>query len=319
MWNTDIPDISRRRMTLTEFLRVKSPLMLDSAMGTELQRLGVDTGLPLWSARALMTSPHVVRNIHYFNLLAGADIITTNTFRTNMRALDKAGAGERWEELNLRAIGLALEARERYRSDRPVLIAGGLAPVEDCYSPGLVPDDDALYQEHSMQAGLLARGGVDMLLVETMTDVREAVAAARACSETGMEFAVSFVCGPDNRLLSGAALDEAVDAVSPYGPSALLINCVPADRILAGLCELARCTSAVIGCYANTGDPVQVPESEIKRDFTELDFAGLAPKWRDAGAGIIGGCCGTTPLYIRTMNNVLYPDTGYPDALPQQS
>ncbi|MDX9757744.1 MAG: homocysteine S-methyltransferase family protein [Bacteroidota bacterium] len=296
-------------MLLSEFLAQRSPLIMDGATGTELLRAGIELPAPLWSATALLRAPHVVRNIHYHYLHAGADIITTNTFRSNLRALRKAGMEDRWEEVNLRAVQLAFEARERYRPARPVLIAGGLAPVEDCYRPEDVPPRDELREEHHHQAGLLATFGVDILLVETMMTIREAEAAAEACARTGKEFMVSFVTDATGRLLSGEAINDAVHAVLPFAPTALLVNCVAASDMRTAFRALRASTTLPVGCYANTGNPDSVEDTDIRRDTDIAGFVEASRGWVDDGARLIGGCCGTTPEYIEALTRRHVPET----------
>ena len=292
--------------TLPELLSSRQPVLLDGGMGTELHRMGVDISLPLWSAHALITAPHVVRNIHFWYLHAGADVITTNTFRTNIRALRNAGIGERWEELNLRAVQLAFEARERYRIVRPVAIAGSIAPVEDCYSPWLVPEDALLEDEHRAQAALLAGMGVDVLLAETMNTIREGVAAARACAATGKDFAVSWICDAEGRLLSGEALQDAAMAVLPFDPAAIFVNCVPVTHMHVSLSTLMQTVARPVGCYANTGTPTR-DGVDIRHDTSPEGYAAIAMSWAEAGARLIGGCCGTTPEHIAMICDLVRP------------
>ena len=288
-------------MTLTELLGQKRLLILDGAMGTELHRQGVDTGLPLWSANALGQAPHVVRNIHYFYLHAGADILTTNTFRTNLRTLRRRGMEDRWEELNLKAVEFAFEARDRYRSDRPVLIAAGLAPVEDCYSPELVPSGQQLREEHGRQAELLAHAGADFFLIETMLDIREAVIAAQACADTSKQFAVSFVTDNSSKLLSGETLSDAVSAVEALSPAALLVNCVSARHIVHVFEMLKSAATVPVGAYANTGTPEPGEQASLNVESDPEHFLSETEKLVTAGAALVGGCCGTTPDYIRAI------------------
>lgn len=296
-------------MQLTELLAQKHILILDGAMGTELQRLGAGGEVPLWSAAPLLRAPHVVRNIHFAYLHAGADILTTNTFRTNIRTLRRAGMEDRWEELNMRAMQLALEARERYIPSRPVLIAGGLAPVEDCYSPDLVPSDAELAGEHARQAELLAMLRVDFLLVETMLTEREAVIATRAAAATGKEVATSFVCGTDGNLLSGENLEHAAQAVADAGASLLMINCVSAKHIVEPLKRLRAAVDVPIGCYANIGSPAEIADEELNSDVDVEGFASASIDWVSAGARVIGGCCGSTPEHIAALTRLHSPAT----------
>jgi homocysteine S-methyltransferase len=295
-------------------------------MGTELARRGIDTGLPLWSANALLSAPVVVEQIHRDYIAAGAQVITTDTFRTNIRTLARAGMLERARELTFKAVELARRARvlaraepdETDASQQPsqgvahrgrVMIAGSIAPVEDCYSPELVPyDESVLLAEHTELARNLADAGCDLLLIETMNTVCEATAAARAAAATGLPTWVSFMLGPDNRLLSGEALDVAVRAVLAFRPRALLLNCLPVAQVNSALDALRDAINAAhhspsaikIGVYANAGHVGEQGWS-MEHGVTPHAYAAAAVQWREAGADIIGGCCGTGPEHIRAL------------------
>ncbi|MGI0147927.1 MAG: homocysteine S-methyltransferase family protein, partial [Thermoplasmata archaeon] len=213
--------MSNRAARVRERLASDPPLLLDAAMGTELQRRGADTRLPLWSARSLLGRPDLISEIHREEAAAGADVVTANTFRTHRRILEKAGLGARSLELTSLAVRLAREAAEE--SGREVFVAGSLAPLEDCYRPDLVPEDAALEREHSEQAESLAEAGVDLILCETHNTVRELVAAARAAKGSAMPFAASMVTNGEGRLLSGETIEDAVRGLTPLEPDALSI------------------------------------------------------------------------------------------------
>jgi homocysteine S-methyltransferase len=288
-------------MTLVEHLQISRPLLLDGATGTELHRRGVDTSLPLWSAKALLDAPDVMREIHREYVAAGADILTANTFRTCRRTLAGAGLGDRAAELTALAVQIAREAAEG-----KAFVVGSQPPLEDCYSPELCPDDAALAEEHAEMAANLATAGVDAILAETHNTIREGVAATRAAIATGLPALVSFVCGNDARLLSGESLSDAVRAVVPFQPAAILVNCVPADGVVRLLQEIQRTAPGVpCGAYANIGrpDPVQ---GWVNTDAQSPEcYAECAAQWLAAGATIIGGCCGTTPAHVRRMRELL--------------
>ncbi len=181
-------------------------------------------------------------------------------------------------------------------------IAGSQAPLEDCYRPQDVPDDLALLREHREMAQNLHAAGVDLILVETQNTVREAAAATKAATETDLPVFVSFVCGLDARLRSGEALKEAVAAVRPFHPAAVLVNCLPASAVPQALAELrSLLPETPLGVYANVGyydetrgwvsTPMEQPET----------YAREAAGWREQGAKLLGGCCGTTPEHIRQI------------------
>jgi S-methylmethionine-dependent homocysteine/selenocysteine methylase len=277
--------------------------LLDGATGTELDRRGVRTTLPLWSALGLIEAPHVVRAIHEDYVRAGADVLTANTFRTTGRTLAKAGrpAGEA-AVLTNQAVQMARAAATL----RPgTLVAGSLAPLEDCYSPWLSPPFDVALAEHRVQARLLAEAGVDFLIIETMPCAAEAEAALIAAREIDLETTIGFVLGDDGRLLSGERLTDAVGRVAPHGPTAILVNCSPARVIELAIGDLRALTPLPIGGYANLGVAEATVGWEADDSVDGSSYAALVALWLDGGAQIVGGCCGTRPEHIAAVRALL--------------
>ncbi len=290
---------------LLQMLTKKHLLILDGAMGTELQRRDVDTGLPLWSANALIAHPEVVLQIHKDYIAAGADIITTNTFRTTRRTLRRANLPDRSMQLTANAVELAQRARESF-PNREVLIAGSIAPLEDCYRPDLVPSDEELREEHTELAERLANADVDFIMLETMNTIREAYAACSAATSTGKEVVVSFICNKEGNLYSGEQLAEAITTITELRPAAFSLNCVSPRYLEPAITNLKAHTNLPFGVYGNVG----LPESEQRgweftHDILEDEYADYARQWHRSGASIIGGCCGTTPEYIGAIVNAL--------------
>ena len=254
------------------------PILLDGATGTELNRRGVDTGLPLWSANALLNAPDVLRQVHRDYLAAGAEVITANTFRTHRRTLARAGLGDRARELTHLAVNIARESVSLHapRSTLHMYVAGSLSPLEDCYSPALVPPQHECLREHAEMACHLAEAGVDLILVETMNTIREAEAAAQAARATGLPFALSFVCRTDGRLFSGETVTDAARALERFGPVLLGINCTPAPTIHEPLAELRSGTSRPIYGYTNIGHTDEVQGWTNTDDVTPDEYAALA-------------------------------------------
>jgi S-methylmethionine-dependent homocysteine/selenocysteine methylase len=288
------PDSLRRR------LAEGSPLLLDAAMGTELQRRGVASSLPLWSARALLEAPETVAAIHRDEVAAGAEILTANTFRTHRRTLAKEGVGPRAGELTRKAVFLAQEASRG--APRPVFVLGSLSPLEDCYRPDLVPADAELEAEHAAQAQALLAAGVDGILVETHNTVRELVAAVGAARATGLPVIASMVTDGNGRLLSGEAIAEAVTALRGLAPDALSINCVPARRLADDLRRLASHAAGLpLAAYGNLGPPADPEGLRFTDKISPSEYAGLAGEWLSIGARMVGGCCGTTAAYTAAL------------------
>jgi enediyne biosynthesis protein CalE2 len=295
-------NLLRARLTRGEII------LLDGALGTELERRGVSTRLPLWSAQALIDAPDRVIEVHEEYCRAGADILTANTFRTTPRALAKVGRGADAEQLTSLAIEAAREARRRAAAGREIWVAGSMAPLEDCYRSDLVPATEEAEREHREQAARLARAGADLLLIETMNSAGEAVLATRAGLATGLPVAVSFICKSATELWNGDSLSDAVRLVAPLAPDAILVNCVPAEVATGCLEQMARATHLPIGCYANAGSP-DLGRSTwcFDPEMTPERFAEIAGEWIQRGAQIVGGCCGTGPEHIRALRAALPP------------
>ena len=276
-------------------LRAGPPLILDGATGTEIERRGVATHLPLWSAAALDSHPELVQQIHADYVACGVDAVTANTFRTQRRTLAHAGQGDRAEELTLRAVALA----RRAAGDR-AWVLGSSPTLEDCYHPERVPDDASLAREHAEHARHLARAGVDAILVETMNTRREAAAALDATSTVGVPALASFVCWDGARLLSGEPLADALRAAADCAACAVLVNCLPPTNADACLDVLAA-QPLPFGIYPNLGAPEDELGFRRSEDLSPQSFGELAAGWAARGARVLGGCCGTTPAHLAAL------------------
>lgn len=302
--------IAAARHGLEQRLRTGPPLLLDAAMGSDLNRRGLATRLPLWSALGLLERPDLVRQIHLDNLHAGADIVTTNTFRSTARTLAKAGIDPaRAAELDALAVRLADEARVAAgRSD--AFVAGSIAPLEDCYAPVFDTPAEAALAEHREQARNLAAAGVDFLMIETMPTSAEAELAVRAALETGLPTTIGFVCdelddGSPVRLFSGEALVDAVRRVLPLGPAAVFVNCSPEGVIAAGIAELRTVTDLPLGGYANAGHVDDEVGWSPAGGMSGEQYGRHVAEWLALGARVVGGCCGTHPVHIASARRAV--------------
>jgi homocysteine S-methyltransferase len=293
-----------------ERLKSGPPLLLDAAMGTELQRRDANTSLPLWSARALLEDPELVWTIHGDEVAGGAEIVTANTFRTHARSLARAGLEARAGELSALAVRLAHQAASV--RGREIFVAGSLSPLEDCYRPDRTPDQESVEREHTAQARFLAEAGVDLILAETHNSIREAAAAARAVKATGLPVVVSLVSDGEGRLLSGETLEDAVAALTPLEPDAIGVNCVPAARLAGDLARLAAVAGGrALAAYGNLGLPADEKGWAFQDDMPPEAYAAEAARWLDLGARIVGGCCGTTPEHTRAVRRLLDSSAPY--------
>jgi S-methylmethionine-dependent homocysteine/selenocysteine methylase len=295
--------------SLTALLARDQAVLLDGAVGTELLRRGVPTELPLWSARALLEAEglETLAQIHLDYARAGAEILITNTFRTTVRTLKQAGLDSQWRALNQRAVRAARNAATA--APGLCLVAGSIAPLEDCYRPDLVPSHEVCLREHRRQVVLLTELGVDLIVIETMNCLREASAALEATCEDGLDVVLSLCPRPPAHLLSGEPLAEAVPQLLAVGGDrlrGLLLNCAPPqvmEQVYPSFAALVR--GLPHGLYVHLGRPEETVGWAFSQKYEPEALASWVERQLTEGARFIGGCCGTTPAHIAALRRVI--------------
>jgi S-methylmethionine-dependent homocysteine/selenocysteine methylase len=262
--------------------------------------------LPL-GANAL-TETDLVRHIHIDNIDTGADIITTNTFRTQKRTFEKAdyhykelGFAETAKQLTTDAVDLARDAVIIAAEENEVLVAGCIAPLEDSYRPDLTPDTDALCTEHYEHINNLVNAGSDILIAETLTNIREISAVLNQCHKFELDYIISITPRNEKELFSGEPISEAMSIIDKYSPAVVSVNCIHPSLVEPVLIYLKQLTDKPLGAYANIGDPNYKEGDPMRKTVSPDEYLAYAKKWKSHGAQIIGGCCGTSPLYIRKL------------------
>jgi S-methylmethionine-dependent homocysteine/selenocysteine methylase len=280
--------------------------LLDGGMGQELLRRADAPPTALWSTQVMIDQPDLVRATHADFIAAGADVITVNAYTATRCRLGPAGIEHDYERLQTLACRLASDARGD-RSD--VVIAGCLSPYGWTYRPELAPPFEELWPQYAETAGIQAPH-VDVILCETMGSIDEARAAMTGAATTGKPVWVSWTLHDDDtaRLRSGEPLIDAIAALTPLRPEAMLVNCSTPEALTAALPALA--TSPVrFGAYAN-GFPHIVDEYEPgtittvlghRHDLGPDEYADFAMRWVDQGATIVGGCCDIGPEHITEL------------------
>jgi methionine synthase I (cobalamin-dependent) len=298
--------------SIAEKLARGRPVILDGAIGTEILRREVT-----WADHQLQRQPDLVRAIHLDYLAAGAEVLSTNTFQLSrrgfaqhfkdaehMRHIGAADLETRWADLIRAGVRLARDARASAGLTEQVAVAGAMTTLEWCFRPDLAPTAEQAEAEYRELAAVFAEAGADLLLIETVNSVGEAVASARAARSVGLPYWLAFVPDQAGRLFSGESLEDAARALEPLAPDAILVNCAPPGDIDAGLAELARVWGGASGAYAHIGR-FNPPEWLFTDEYPPARYLEVAQAWRDQGAAIIGGCCGTTPDHIATLSQNL--------------
>ena len=280
----------------------KAFLILDGAMGTELERRGFKTRLPIWTAQALLDAPELVRQIHQDYINAGANIITTNTFRTNPYTIKKAGLLKSNLDVPQALTKIACILAKQVVGNKKVAIAGSVAPVADCFSPELYPGDELVAKDYYAHIKNLKTGGVDFILAETMISIKEVMIVLEQTKKLKMPIMVSFALNKDGEIFNSDNLIEALNQVTKYNPLALLINCTTLEIIEKVIDSLLATARIPLGVYPNFGPPVKGQFAEY---LTPGKFARSLVRLNKKGVKILGGCCGTQPEHIKALAKLI--------------
>ncbi len=301
-------------------------IILDGAIGTQLQEMGVPIYHTGWAATALQSHPSTVQLMHELYIKAGVDILTTNTYASARHNLEPLGMGDLTGELNRRAVLLAREARDKVARDRPVLIAGSISNFGMATSGEDLASlrhrsrftEEQLRANLREQAELLLEAGVDFLLAESTGTNTHRKWVSDACKSTGAPFWAGFKVRREpgdatvrTGYLSQDKFADVVDDVMSHGGSVLSIFHSSVDDTTAALEIALKKWRGPLGAYPDAERKDYMSPSRdrtAENKFSPEEFAGRARQWVESGVQIIGGCCGYGLSYIRPLR----------DALPQR-
>jgi 5-methyltetrahydrofolate--homocysteine methyltransferase len=285
--------------------RIKQgPFILDGAMGTQLFERGVQAGKCNDSLN--ITSPHTIEQIHQSYIDAGSDAVLTNTFGANKFTLSRHGFADFVEKINIAGANLARKA-----AGAAHYVLGDIGPTGDFLEPLGNLKRPQLVSAFSQQAKALADGGVDGFIIETMSAVDEVAAAIEGIKAvSNLPVFASFAydaAGEDFKTMMGLGVHAAVKKIAALGLAAIGFNCGTVS--MAGYEALTRrCKNALsdINCDVliiaepNAGLP-ELIDGQAKYKLTPEQFAQASRKIYEAGAAIIGGCCGTGPAHVAAI------------------
>ena len=290
---------------LSRLTNADRPIVTDGAMGTLLHERGID--IDACFDELNLTQPAVVADIHREYILAGAEIIKTNTFGANRTKLDRHGLKNKVSEINAAAVNLAQKVVSA--SFRDVLIAGDVGPLGVPLAPfGRVQVEEAedIYAE---QIGALVNAGVDLILIETMVDVYAVRAAVNAAREIdpGVPLITSMTFTRDRRTLLGDSPEEVAREMAAMGVEIIGVNCSGGPAQLLRILHQMH-TAVPDGKFSvmpNAGFPEKVGGRIMYPAGPEYFHDYAIAFWRE-GAAIIGGCCGTTPAHIGVIVKAIH-------------
>jgi methionine synthase I (cobalamin-dependent) len=283
-------------------LLAHAPVVTDGAWGTELQKQGLAPGEhpDLWN----LSHPDRVEEVASRYVEAGSAVILTNTFRSNRIALASHGGGVDAAALNAAGVGISRKAaRGRAR------VFASVGPSGKMLMSGEVTEDE-LTEAFAEQCHALAVAGADAILIETMSDIEEARIALRAARTTGLPVIASMVfdSGKEHdRTMMGTTPEQVAAALADAGADAIGANCGLGIEGYIPVCtRLRKATTLPLWIKPNAGMP-EMAEGHITYRTTPEEFSAGSLALRRAGADFIGGCCGTTPEFIRALAAALHP------------
>ena len=289
-------------------LTEKEFMVLDGAMGTFLQEQGLSPAdLPEeWN----LSHPDIIVHIHRAYLDAGAQIIETNSFGGTSLKLQAKGKAHLAQSVNQEAVRLAREAlnafiKESKGFEDPRYIGGSIGPTGKIFGMDISASD--MEKAYAEQGLFLAESGVDLFLVETMLDMREAEIAVRTLKrETNLPIFATAVFNKtkkgEYRTLFGDTVEDAVERYEKAGAQGVGVNCGLIEEYVEVIAEMRARTGLPLLLYPNAGIPV-LKDGKTKFNQTPDQMILYLDASIEAGATIIGGCCGTTPAYISLIAN----------------
>jgi len=289
-------------LDLLELCRTRT-VLFDGGLGTELMRRGLPRGAApeTWN----LDRPESLREIHAAYFAAGADVATTNSFGASPIKLASHGIQSGARELNVAAARLAAAARPSGR-----FVAGSLGPTGKFLKPQGDGVESEFESAFEVQAAALAEGGSDLLIIETMYDLREAACALRAAKKAAaLPVFVTMTYNRSKRgffTLMGQSVAACAAELETRGAAAVGANCTLSSDGMIGLArELRGATSLPVIIQPNAGQPQIGPNGELVYAQSVEDYVRDVQAIISEGAAIVGGCCGTTPDHIRALASAL--------------
>jgi methionine synthase I (cobalamin-dependent) len=285
-----------------EELLVDGPLLVDGAWGTQLQARGLTPGASPdeWNLTHVDRVEDVVRGY----LDAGSQIVLTNTFQANRMSLSGHGLVDRMSEINHAGVEISRRAAEGRAH-----VFASMGPSGKMLCMGQVSEEE-LASVFAEQAGMLAAAEPDALVIETMSDVAEAKLAVVAAKETGLPVIASVVfdAGKDkDRTMMGTTPEQVAEELLAAGADVVGANCGQGPESYVAVCRrLHVAGGGPVWIKPNAGLP-RMEDGQVVFDTSPEQFASCATELIAAGACFVGGCCGTTPEFIRALKQRIRP------------
>jgi 5-methyltetrahydrofolate--homocysteine methyltransferase len=286
---------------LLDLLQKNNILISDGATGTNLQQRGLDRGKPpeVW----VLEKPEKIIKLNKDFIAAGSNILLTCTFGASPIRLAQNNLEGKTAEINQKAVLLTKKATEGTQ----VLIAGSMGPLGHMLKPYGDLEIETANNNYKEQALALDQAGIDFFLVESQFDLNEVKIALESIQQVStLPIVCSFSYDRGTRTMMGVKPSQTATELTGFGLTAIGINCGKSlEDNLSSLIQLKQATQLPIWFKPNAGLPKLDDSGKPVYDITPEDMGNQVHKWIDAGANIIGGCCGTSPAHLKSIAEAL--------------
>jgi len=277
----------------------KIPFLLDGAMGTELNNRGVKTELPLWTADANITHPDLVQSIHSEYIYAGADIITTNTFRSTSWTYKRAGYTDSKSRMMAKKSLYSGVKCAQNASKGAVKIAGSITTLDDCYTPESFPGGGIAFDVYRQTLDWLIDAGVDIILFETMGNIEEIEIALSLSFQYNKPIWLSVIMEDSKNILDGTYLKNVFSLANEYSVQMFLLNCNEISKTINTIKNIHHFWDGMWGVYPNLG------VTDYSNDYFDIisnnKFMLGIENILKHDPHVIGCCCGSSPMHIKIL------------------
>lgn len=292
--------MSRKQINIIEFQsKIKRPLILDGAIGSLLQQRNVEMHKVLWSSFANISVPEKVVEVYNEYINAGADIITTNTFRTNPIAYDKTSLEISNSAFVKASVDLTIEAID---GNKNIFLAGSNPPAEDSYQQYRKATKKEIETNHKNHIDMLWNSGVDFILNETQSHFDEIKIICEHCSKNDIPFIISLFVTNESRTLSGETLKEILEYIADFNLIAVGINCVT-PAIFADVVDEIN-SKTRWGFYLNCGSG-NFADIEIFEGVSPSNYINSVKKYYNKNLFFVGSCCGSSPEHTAAIKEYI--------------
>lgn len=279
-----------------QMLNNKKIIIADGAMGTQLQKRGLESGeiSEIWN----LNHPQKVEAVHSEYINSGAEIIETNTFGGNYIRLEEQNLADKLEEINAAAVKIARNAAREN-----TLIAGSIGPTGKMLKPLGPLSPEKARKGYRKQISALVKAGVDLLIIETMTDLKEMEQALKAAAEFNHPLVAQMNFTSAGKTVMGNGIEESAVLIEKYGADVMGINCTPGmNATIPLIATLNKATDLPLSVFPNAGSP-QLQDGNITYPEGPDDYIEGLSELLKYNVKIIGGCCGSNPEIIAAISS----------------